>query len=147
MVIFHVYATPKFFRVNFCQGSPVYTCINMVFAYNKSHTYCHVILVSIDGFLLVIRFIELLKVVTTRKDYALTVIHTSQITIGHTRSSQSVTVFTSHCLVASSNGGHSPSSGFLNCPQPQLPTSHSNSSQQLNPSGYLTNSLTHQPAH
>jgi hypothetical protein len=28
---------------------------------------------------------------------------------------------------------------------PQLPASYSNSSQQLNPSGYLTNSLTHQP--
>jgi hypothetical protein len=30
-----------------------------------------------------------------------------------------------------SSGGCSPSSGFLNCPRPQLPASHSNSSQQL----------------
>jgi hypothetical protein len=50
-------------------------------------------------------------------------------------------VFTSP-LVTASNGKHSPSSGFLNCPQPQLPASHSNSSQQLNPSGYLTHSPT-----
>jgi hypothetical protein len=48
-------------------------------------------------------------------------------------------------LVTVSNGGCSPSSGFLNCPQPQLPVSHSNNSQQLNLSGYLTNSVTHQP--
>jgi hypothetical protein len=67
--------------------------------------------------------------------------YTSQTTIGHTRSSQSVTVFTSHCLVTASNDEHSPSSGFPNCPWPQLPASHSNSSQRVNPSGYqLTNS-------
>jgi hypothetical protein len=33
-------------------------------------------------------------------------------------------VFTSCCLVAASNGGRSPSSGFPNCPRPQLPASH-----------------------
>jgi hypothetical protein len=57
---------------------------------------------------------------------------------------QSVTV-TSRCLVVASNGGHSPCSGFMNCPQPQLPTSHSNSSQQLNLSGYLNYSFTNSP--
>jgi hypothetical protein len=30
------------------------------------------------------RFVELLQLVTTSKDYAGTVLHTSQITIGHT---------------------------------------------------------------
>jgi hypothetical protein len=54
--------------------------------------------------------------VTASKDYALTVLHTSQITIGHTRSSQSVTFLTNRCLVAASNGGRSPSSVFPNCP-------------------------------
>jgi hypothetical protein len=91
------------------------------------------------GFGLVIRFIEPLQLVTTNKDYIVTVLHTSQITIGHVRSSQSVTVFTSHCLVAASNSRCSSSSGFPNCPWPQLPASHS---KQLNPSVYLTNSPT-----
>jgi hypothetical protein len=35
-----------------------------------------------------------------------------------------LSVFTSHCMVAASNSGRSPSSGFPNCPQPQLPASH-----------------------
>jgi hypothetical protein len=100
---------------------------------------------TIDGFGLVTGFIELLQYATTGKDYVLTVIHTSQITIGPTSSSQSVTVFTSRCSVVASNGGLSASSGFPNCPRPQLPASHSNSSEQLNSSGYLINSLTHQP--
>jgi hypothetical protein len=52
-------------------------------------------------------------------------------------------VFTSRCLVAASNSGHSPSSGFPNYPRPQLPASHSNSSQRLNPNS-LTQSLTNQ---
>jgi hypothetical protein len=34
----------------------------------------------------IIEFIELLQLVTTSKDYALTVLHTSQITIEHNRS-------------------------------------------------------------
>jgi hypothetical protein len=33
-------------------------------------------------------------------------------------------VFTSRCLVADSNNGRSPSSGFPNCPRPQLPSPH-----------------------
>jgi hypothetical protein len=89
------------------------------------------------GFWLVIGFTELLQLVTASKDYALTVLHTSKITLRHNRSSQSVTVFTSLCFVVAFNGGRSPSSGFLNCPWLQLPASHSNSSQ-LNPSAYLT---------
>jgi hypothetical protein len=36
------------------------------------------------------------------------------------------------CLVAVFSGGSSPSSGFPNSPRPQLPASHSNSSQWLN---------------
>jgi hypothetical protein len=40
------------------------------------------------GFGLVTGFTELLQLVTTSKDYALTIPHTSKITIGHTRSSQ-----------------------------------------------------------
>jgi hypothetical protein len=49
---------------------------------------------------------------------------------------------TSHCrcLVAASNGGHSPYSGFPKCPRPQLPVSNSNSSQWLDLSSSLTNS-------
>jgi hypothetical protein len=49
-------------------------------------------------------------------------------------------VFTSRCLVAASNGGRSPSSGFPNCPQPQLPASHSNRTTEPQQS---SNSLTH----
>jgi hypothetical protein len=96
------------------------------------------IIVTVAGFGLVIRFIELLQLVTTSKDYAITVLHTSQITIGHTRSSQSVTVCSSCSLVATFNGAPTPSSEFRNCPPPQLPASHSNSSQRLNPRGCLT---------
>jgi hypothetical protein len=80
------------------------------------------------GFGLVIGFIELLQLITASKDYALTVLHTSQITIGHTRSSQSITVFTSCFFVAAFSGGGSPFSGFPNYPWPQLPASNSNSS-------------------
>jgi hypothetical protein len=40
------------------------------------------------------------------------------------------------------NGGHSPSSGFPNCPRSQLPVSHSSSSQWLDPNSPLTHSLT-----
>jgi hypothetical protein len=43
--------------------------------------------------------------------------------------------------------GPSPSCGFPNTPRPHIPASHSNSSQQLNPSCYLTNSPTIQPTH
>jgi hypothetical protein len=97
------------------------------------------------GFGLIIGFIELLRLVTTSKDYALTVLHASQITIGHSSSSQSVTIFPSRCLVAASNSGRYASSRFPNCPRPQLPASHSNSSQRLNTSSYVINSVNHQP--
>jgi hypothetical protein len=89
---------------------------------------------------LVFRFIGLLQLETTSKDYAVTVIHTSQITIGHTRPSQSITVFINSCLVAAANGGHSPSSGFRNVDRSQLPGSHRNSAQILNCSSPLSNS-------
>jgi hypothetical protein len=64
------------------------------------------------GLELVIRFIEILQLVTTVKDHAFTVLHTSKVTTGHTTSSHSVTVLTNHCLVVASNSGHSTSSGF-----------------------------------
>jgi hypothetical protein len=84
-----------------------------------------------------------MQLITTSKDYAVTLLHISQITVGHAGSSQSVEVFTGRCLVVASNGGISPSYVFLNCPWPQLPASFGNSSQQRTPSGYVTNSLTH----
>jgi hypothetical protein len=83
-----------------------------------------------------------LQLVTTSIGYAITVLHTSQITLGLNRSSQFVMVFTSRCFVAASNGGCSPSFVSPNCFQWQLPASHSNSSQQLN--RWSSNSLTHQ---
>jgi hypothetical protein len=55
------------------------------------------------------QFSELLQLVPTSNDYALTVLHTW--------SSQSVTVITNRCLVAASNGGRSPSPGFPNFPR------------------------------
>jgi hypothetical protein len=89
---------------------------------------------------LVIGFIELLNV-TKSTNYAVTVLRTSQITIGHIESSQYVTLFNNRCLVSASNGGRSRSSGFPNCRRPLIPASHNNSSQKLNPSCYLTNLL------
>jgi hypothetical protein len=83
------------------------------------------------------------RTLISRKDYAATVLHTSQITIGHTRSFKFVTVFISRCLAAAPNGERSLSSGFPNCPRPRLPAAHSNSSQELNPSGYLIPLLTY----
>jgi hypothetical protein len=56
-------------------------------------------------------------------------------------------VFNSRCSVAASKGRRFLSSGFPNCPRPQLPAPHSNSSQRLNSSRYTTNSLTHQLNH
>jgi hypothetical protein len=82
-------------------------------------------------------FIGHLQNVTTSEDYALTVLHTSQITVGHTRSSQFITVFTNCCLVTAFNGGCYPSSGFPNYPWPQIAASNSNSSQHLNHSSPL----------
>jgi hypothetical protein len=90
------------------------------------------------GFGLVIVCIKPSMKVTTSKDYALTVLHISQITMGHARSSQSLTVFTSRCSITASNSRFSPFPGFQNCPRPQLPAYNSNSSQPLNPSCLLT---------
>jgi hypothetical protein len=73
------------------------------------------------GFGSVIECNECLQLATTSKDYALTVVHISQITMGLTKSSQSVPVVTGWWLVVASNGGSSRSSGSLNCPPPQLP--------------------------
>jgi hypothetical protein len=103
---------------------------------NPNYLFLKKWLVTVGGFWLVIVFIGLLQLVTTSKDYSVTVLHTSQINVRHARFSQSVTIFTSRCSVAASNGGRSPSSGFSNCPRK---ASHSNSSQQLKPNGYLTN--------
>jgi hypothetical protein len=61
--------------------------------------------------------------------------HTLQFTRAYT---EVFTVLTSCCLVAASSGRCSPSSGFPNCPLPQLPASNSSSSQQLNCSSPLT---------
>jgi hypothetical protein len=63
---------------------------------------------------------------------------------GHTRSIQSVTLFTSRCMAVASKGGRSSSSGFVNWTRPQLPASHSNSSQLLNRSSPLTHWFTNQ---
>ncbi|PNF33963.1 hypothetical protein B7P43_G04650 [Cryptotermes secundus] len=57
--------------------------------------------------------------------------YTLQFTITHTLVS---TVTSSLLLLGSaSNGGHFPSSGFLNCPEPQLQAPNTNSSPRLNP--------------
>jgi hypothetical protein len=67
------------------------------------------------GFILVIGFIELLQAITTNTDYACTVLHTSEITIGHTTSSQSVSLH--YPLLGSGfNSRRSPSSGFPTVP-------------------------------
>jgi hypothetical protein len=100
-----------------------------------SDMYCDYL--SIE-FGLVIRFIELLQLIATVKGYAVTVLHTSQVTIGHSRSSQSFTLSISCCLVEASAVDIFLPVGSQYCPQHQLPASHSNSSQQLNPSSYLT---------
>jgi hypothetical protein len=56
-------------------------------------------------------------------------------------------VFTSRCLVATSNGGRSPYSGFPIYPCASVTSTNSNSSQGLKSSNPLTHSLTHQPTH
>jgi hypothetical protein len=60
---------------------------------------------------MVIGFTEFLQILTAGKNYALTVLHTSQITIGHTRSSKSVTVFTSSVQSSITVCGPLPSNG------------------------------------
>jgi hypothetical protein len=62
----------------------------------------------------------------------------------HTHTQTHTTVFSSRCSVAASNSGQPPSSGFPNYVRPQLPASHSNSSQRLHISSSLTHSLTNQ---
>jgi hypothetical protein len=79
------------------------------------------------GFRLVIGFIELFD---TARDYTL------QFTVTHI-SVHSQSLYC-RCLVAAFNGGRSPSSGFPNCPRPQLPASKSKSTQQLKPNSPLT---------
>jgi hypothetical protein len=54
------------------------------------------------GFRLVIRYTDVLQLITTRNDYALTLVHISQIT--------------GRCLTAASNDAHSISSGFSTVP-------------------------------
>jgi hypothetical protein len=56
--------------------------------------YCHVYVNGLE-----IGFIELLRFVNMRKDYAVTVLHTSQVLIGLPKCFQSVTAFISRCLV------------------------------------------------
>jgi hypothetical protein len=63
----------------------------------------------------------------------------------HTHSCVHSHVFTSRCSVAAFNNGRSHFSMFPDYPRPQLLASHSNSSQRLNLSISLTNSVTHQP--
>jgi hypothetical protein len=87
-------------------------------------------------------FIENLRIAAS-KDYVPTVLYSSEITIGHTRSIYSVMVFNSRHLAAAFNGGHSPSSGFSNCPRPQLLVWQSSISQTQNPSHHLPLLLTH----
>jgi hypothetical protein len=71
---------------------------------------------------LVIGFIELLNnsLITYNYDNHAK-LHAPNITI--TTEHKVFSVFISHCLVAASNSGRSPSSGFPNCPHPQLPAS------------------------
>jgi hypothetical protein len=88
---------------------------------------------------LVIGFIELLQLITT------TVLLFTHFTIHYMCTKFSHYIFTECCLVAACNSRRSPSSGFPNCPWPQLPASHSISSQLLNRSSPPTNSLSHQP--
>jgi hypothetical protein len=80
--------------------------------------------VTVSRLGLVIGFIEPLQIVTSNKDYALNLLYTFQITTGHARSPQSITVFTSLCLVAASNDGRFLSCGVLKFPRPQLPASN-----------------------
>jgi hypothetical protein len=70
----------------------------------------------------------------TARDYTLYFTVTYTLVYSH--------VFTSRCLVAASNDGHSPSSGFPNYIRPQLPASRCNSPQRLNHSVRLTHSPT-----
>jgi hypothetical protein len=70
------------------------------------------------GFELTTGFTGHLQLVNTSQNYVLTVLQTSQLAIGHTMYSQSVTVFTSRCSVAVSNGGPSTLYGLPNGSRP-----------------------------
>jgi hypothetical protein len=93
------------------------------------------------GFGLVIGFIEFLQHVTTNTI-------TTTVWVIHSKfhcnySTHKVfSVLLSRCSVAALNIVHPPYTGFPNCPRPQLPASHSNSSQRLSTSSYLTHSST-----
>jgi hypothetical protein len=63
--------------------------------------------------------------------------YTSQITV-----TQTSVLSLLQSPLATFNGGRSPSSGFPNCPRPQLPDPITNSSQGLNFSNFLTHWLT-----
>jgi hypothetical protein len=90
---------------------------------------------TIDGFRLLIGFMDSYRSVTTSNCNRFTNSHTLQFTRAHT---EVFSVLTNCCLVMASSGGRSSSSKFLNCPQHQLPASNSNSWQWLNCSCHLT---------
>jgi hypothetical protein len=90
---------------------------------------------------MVIGFIEHLQNVTTNNYDSFTELHTLKITVTTYSTHNVFLVFLSRCFVAASKGGCSHSSGFMNCPRPQLPASNSNSSQGLD----VSSSLIHQP--
>jgi hypothetical protein len=74
--------------------------------------------------------------------YSYTYHYTLQFIVTHT--SIYSHVFTSRCLVTAPNGGRSPSSGFPNCPRPQLQASNSNSNSDWTATVlWLTHQLTH----
>jgi hypothetical protein len=79
---------------------------------------------------LVIGVIEHLQNVATNNYDSLTELHTPKIAIttAHIKSSH----LPSRCSVVASNGGRSSYSGFASSLWPQLPASHSTSSQRLN---------------
>jgi hypothetical protein len=97
-----------------------------LFSYHQQH--CHVFGVIIDGVLDC--WLDLLDSLIQR----VTTLYSSLL---HIHTSLYSHVFNSRCLVAASNGGRSPSSGFPNYPRPQLQASNSNS-EQLNFSSFLT---------
>jgi hypothetical protein len=70
----------------------------------------------------VIGLIEHLQNVATNNYDSLTELHTPKITV--TTAHRVFSGFTSRYLVAASNGSRSASSGFLNYPRSQVPTSH-----------------------
>jgi hypothetical protein len=79
--------------------------------------------VTVNGFWINDWIYWTLTLVTTSNYDSLNELHIPNITvtIAHIKSSS---VFTRRWLVEASNGGRSSSSGFPNCPRPQLPPSH-----------------------